>query len=85
MAVKVVRASMECDACGASFQVDLDPAEAAPKSIMDEIEEQINTYFDLSIQHGRHLCAQCTRVADGIGDDEYQPTWDEILEAVKAK
>jgi hypothetical protein len=32
-----------------------------------------------SIQHDMVLCRDCTRIADGIGDDDYRPSKDEIL------
>ena len=79
MAIRTVKAIMECDGCGKAFDVRLDPAEKAPNSIADAIDEEIKTLFDCSIQHDLHLCQDCTRKVDSIGDDEYQPTRDEIL------
>lgn len=37
-----------------------------------------------SIQAGKMLCPRCTSIADGIGDDDYQPTAEEITAAIEA-
>lgn len=93
MAIKRVKAILECDACGKEFSFDLDPAEPVKKDIADEIDQVIRAgRFDGSIQDGLQLCNDCTRIADNIldpydPDDEelaenYQPKREEILRAV---
>jgi transcription elongation factor Elf1 len=89
MSVRAVKATIECDACGNTFQVDLDPAEKvdAQTSIMDRIEESIkDDFMTSSIVDGLHLCQKCTKVADDLvpDDEDYQPTRDEVLAAIGA-
>jgi hypothetical protein len=86
VSVRGIRASVECDACGEPFHVDLDPAmEINGASLMDAAEQEIADDFALSsVQDGLHLCQKCTKVADRIGPEDHQPTRDEILEAVGA-
>lgn len=84
MSIRCVTAKMECDACGTTFEVRLDPADKAPDSIADAVDEEIRTLFEFSIQHDMHLCDSCTKKADAIGDEDYQPTREEILQAVGA-
>lgn len=86
MSVKDIKASIECDGCGQIFKVDIDTADTG--CVMDLVVEAIKDDFLLSsVQHDLHLCQDCTRIADRLGlegDDEYQPTRDEILKAVGA-
>jgi hypothetical protein len=35
-----------------------------------------------SVQHDMNLCPRCTSIADDIGDENYQPTKDEIERAL---
>jgi hypothetical protein len=89
MSVRLVKATIECDACGELFKVDLDPAEKVDSqtTIMDRIEEAIKDDFLISsIIDDLQLCQKCTKVADNIkpDDDEYRPTRDEVLEAIGA-
>lgn len=86
MAINGIRASMFCDGCGTGFNVQLDPAlEINGGTLMDAVENEMNTDFDKSIQHGMHLCQNCTSIADNIGDEDYQPSRDEIETAIKEK
>lgn len=67
MCLKTVTAKFECDGCGESFTVDIDPAEtiSANTSPFDLAEEALRSGFT-SVQHGKHLCETCTRAVDAI-------------------
>lgn len=94
MSIVVIKAFFDCDGCGAHFGVELDPARKSWKrrqSLDSMAEDAIRGGSTLSgdscsVQAELHLCPKCTNVADGInlGDDDYEPTRDEILRAVGA-
>jgi len=81
MSLKSIIANFECDVCGTGFKVVMDPAEPAKGCLADMADEEVRSFFDLSIQRDMHLCSTCTKKADAIGDDEYEPTVEEIKEA----
>jgi hypothetical protein len=85
MSIQSIVATFECDACGKSFRVVLDPAtEINGASIADAADNELKGYFDLSIQQEMHLCGTCTRKADALGPEDYEPTREQILEACQA-
>lgn len=92
MAIKSIEARFECDGCGKFFAVGLDPADAtnaALPSVADLAEDVLRggnpmTGESGSVQHDLHLCRLCTHKADAIGDEDHQPTRQEILEATGA-
>lgn len=92
MSISVIRASIECDACGSQFRVDVDPAtKTAGADIFFYAEDAIrggstSDGDSCSVQADLQLCSSCTTAADGInlGDENYKPTRDEILRAVGA-
>lgn len=81
MSLESITANFQCDVCGERFKVVMDPAETPKGALADAADEELRGFFDLSIQHDIHLCSSCTKKADAIGDDEYQPTVEEIKEA----
>ena len=82
MSLQSIIAKFQCDVCGADFKVVMDPAqEINGATLMDAAEEEVRSFFDLSIQQDMHLCSTCTRKADAIGDEDYEPTVEEIKEA----
>jgi hypothetical protein len=85
MTLRYIIAQFECDGCGTSIpQMFMDPAlELSGASLHDAAEEALKDDLQSSVQHDLHLCKTCTRVADNIGEEDYQPTRDEILEALQ--
>jgi hypothetical protein len=82
MSLKSIIAYFQCDVCGADFKVVMDPAEEINgAALADAADEELRSYFDLSIQRDMHLCSKCTPKADAIGDEDYEPTVEEIKEA----
>ena len=92
MAITSIKAHFECDGCGDRFWLTLDPADATKEvlpSIADIAEDTLRGGNPLngecgSVQHDLHLCRKCTSKADAIGDEDHQPTRQEILEATGA-
>lgn len=92
MGITYIRAHFECDGCARRFWVDVDAASETSEhlpSIADIAEDALRGGNPAdgecgSVQHDLHLCHDCTRKADGIGDENYQPTRDEILHATGA-
>lgn len=94
MSISVIRATFECDGCGKQFRVDMDPARRAWERRQDVFSIAVDairggTASDggfCSVQAELHLCGECTEVADAIKPEleDYQPTREEILEAVGA-
>lgn len=92
MALIDIKANFECDGCGKRFWLTVDAAEEtrpALPSIADIAEDTLRGGNPAdgecgSVQHDLHLCRTCTRTADNIGDEDYQPTRREILEATGA-
>lgn len=92
MAFKFIKAHFECDGCGKDFYVGMDAAdetcEALP-SVADLAEDVLRGGNPIvgecgSVQCDLHLCHDCTSKADAIGDEDYAPTRQEILEATGA-
>ena len=81
MSLQSIIAKFQCDVCGNEFKVVMDPAEPAKGCLADMADEEVRSMFDLSIQRDMHLCSPCTRKADAIGDEDYEPTVEEIREA----
>jgi len=94
MSIVTIKAFFDCDGCGKQFGVEMDPARKAwmrRQSLDSMAEDAIRGGSTLSgdscsVQADMHLCTNCTTVADGInlGDENYQPTREEILNAVGA-
>ena len=83
MSIRAVTAKFECDGCGKPFEVYMDPAEEINgASIMQAAEEEVRSSLCQSIQADMHLCQDCTRKVDLLGDGDYQPTRDEIVECL---
>lgn len=92
MSISVIRATFDCDGCGKQFRVDIEPSVRAWKprqDMMSIAEDAIRGGMTsdgefCSVQSDMHLCGNCTKVADGINpdNDDYQPTADEIREAL---
>lgn len=95
MTLRSIAARFECDGCGRNIaDTIIDPAlEINGGTLFDAAELQLRDDLHTSVQHGLHLCGACTRIADQIPDpadpdderlaDNYAPTRDEILEAIK--
>jgi hypothetical protein len=81
MSLKYITAALECDVCGSEFRVSMDPAEEIKTALAEAVDEEVRSYFDLSIQRDMHLCRNCTKKADAIGPEDYEPTVEEIKEA----
>lgn len=86
MRVEWIKASVQCDACGRHFVQRVDPGRLIPEGwdLMDVIRDEIRggaLSACPSVQVGMVLCATCTTKADAIGDEDYQPTREEILRA----
>lgn len=92
MAITSIKAHFECDGCGKPFWLTIDAAEEtrpALPSIADIAEDTLRGGNPGdgecgSVQCDLHLCHACTRKADSIGDEDHQPTRQEILEATGA-
>lgn len=94
MSIVVIFATFDCDGCGKQFQVEMDPARRAWERRQDVFSIAVDairggTARDggfCSVQGDLHLCGDCTKVADGIqpDDEDYQPSREEILDAVGA-
>lgn len=92
MSIKHIKAVFECDGCGKEFFVGLDCAEKTRPSLpslADLAEDTLRGGNPItgecgSVQVDLHLCCSCTRKADAIGDEDHEPTRDEILRATGA-
>lgn len=92
MGFKHIKAHFECDGCGKGFYVGMDPADStceAVSSLADLAEDVLRGGNPIvgecgSVQQDLHLCRDCTRLADSIGDDDHVPTRQEILEKTGA-
>lgn len=89
MRIEWMRANVQCDGCGNHFVVRVDtgrtipPGWDLPQIVVEEIRNGDMAVHAPSYQADMALCTTCTKVADGIGDDdEYQPTREEILRAI---
>lgn len=88
--VESVKANVQCEGCGNYFRVSLDPGRDWPAGwdIVDMIKETLlngSIMSSPSYQADMVLCVPCTNAADAIGDDDYQPTREEILRATAEK
>lgn len=92
-----IKAHFACDGCNKPISADLDAGYKPPAGwsiydcAVDEVRGGCNNgdIFrpSTSVQADMILCPDCTSVADrigvdGIGDDDYQPTADEIRAAL---
>lgn len=92
MSITDIKAHFECDGCGKAFFVGMDCAEETGPSLpslADLAEDTLRGGNPIagecgSVQFDLHLCGQCTRKADQIGDEDHVPTRDEILQATGA-
>jgi hypothetical protein len=92
MAITSIRAHFECDGCGDRFWLEIDAAGETSDhtpSIADLAEDTLRGGNPSdgecgSVQHDLHLCHDCTKKADAIGDEDTQPTRQQILEATGA-
>lgn len=93
-----IRACWQCDGCGKDFQVDVDtgwtpPAgwctttiaeDAVRHGVIVPLKGHALMGHSSSVQHDLVLCGECTNIADSIGDEDYRPTRDEILQELGA-
>lgn len=92
MSILSIKATFECDGCGLSFFVGMDPARATCAelpSVADLAEDELRGGNPItgecgSVQCDLHLCHACTAIADGIGEEDHSPSREEILEATGA-
>lgn len=94
MRVNWIRAEVECDGCGKPFHVKMDEGRTITRDIdmMDVVADEVRAGYTpnggiidtCSMQHDMALCPACTRKVDAIGDDDHEPTRDEILRATAA-
>lgn len=81
MTIVSTRSTVACDDCGDRFEVDHDLARSVPAgwAVYDVAVDAVRgglvhgkSLFDgsCSVQHGRHLCIQCTRDADESEPEE---------------
>lgn len=93
MRVNWVRAEIECDTCGKPFQVKIDEGMLIGNfdDMMEIAEDAVRAGYTphggivdmCSMQHDMALCAACTTKVDAIGDEDYEPTRDEIIKATR--
>lgn len=90
-----MRACWECDGCGKDFVVEVDPGRSPPKEwdLIEIAKDAVRggeivppkgarlIQGSSSVQRALVLCGDCTRIADAIGDENYKPTQQEILDA----
>lgn len=91
--VNWIRAEIECDTCGKPFQIKIDEGWCPPAgwSMHDVAIDSVRSGYTpdggilhtSSVQHDMALCPACTSKADAIGDDDYQPTRDEVMAATR--
>lgn len=89
MSILLIRATVDCDGCGKQFHTELHNADKLPDgwTLFELAEDYVRGGNCVegglcSVYHDMHLCPQCTTVADGIGDDDYKPTREEITDAI---
>lgn len=92
MRVNWIRAEIECEGCGKPFQVKFDEGMplAGYADLIDVAADAVRAGYTphggivdtCSMQHDMPLCPACTRKTNAIGDDDYQPTREEILPSV---
>lgn len=88
MSIVEINATFSCDGCGAHFNVDLDNAATLPNGwTLTELAVDAVRGGPVmsSVQDGMDLCAECTAVADAIGEEDHKPTRAEILSALDRK
>ena len=89
--VNWIRASVECEGCGTHFEVSIDEGLTVPDGwdMIDVVDNAVCSgdtpkggFLDsCSMTADMPLCPACTRKADAIGDDEHNPTREEVLQA----
>lgn len=92
MRVNWIRAEIECEGCGKPFQVKFDEGMplAGYADLIDVAADAVRAGYTphggivdtCSMQHDMPLCPACTRKTNAIGDDDYQPTREEILRGI---
>jgi hypothetical protein len=91
MSLVLIRATFECDGCGAQFKVDMradyepPPKWALFDVAVDFLRGGCGSDSPLpGVVHDMHLCEDCILIADGVGpeDQEGYSSKDEILEAI---
>jgi hypothetical protein len=94
-----IHACWNCDGCGKDFIVDIDSAWKPPTDwdTTKMAEDAVRNGFIVprkgqplighssSVQHDLVLCGECTSIADGIGEEDHQPTRDEIISELGAR
>jgi hypothetical protein len=80
MAIQKITAKVECDGCGKSFEIDLDPADTDLKSYLD-LAAYVDDHTDVIGDHA--LCYECGfKVAEKLNDVE-DPSYDQVHNVVK--
>jgi hypothetical protein len=88
MSFTYIKARLQCDGCGAPFNVEMgDVAEVPPAgwSLAQLIEDHMRGAIGPSCQGGHHLCAACTRTVDDAFEDDHEPTFDEVAKVLNEK
>lgn len=88
MSIVIIKATVECDACGKQFHTELHNDAKLPEGwTLFELSEDyvrggVCTEGGMcSVQADMHLCPACTTKADAIGDENHRPTRAEIVAA----
>lgn len=84
--VERVQAQIQCEGCGNHFHLRLDPGRDWPAGwdMIAMIKETLlngSILASPSYQADMVLCVSCTNAVDKIGDDDHEPTREEILRA----
>lgn len=91
MSLVCVRATFDCDGCGAQFRIEMDPSTMRPKgwSLMEEAEDYLRGMCSAdgglpTMVHDMHLCDDCAGIAASVGPEEggYAPK-EQIEEALR--
>lgn len=89
MALRHVKATFECDGCGADFIIVMDNAdkpelnETLFEVAVDRVRGGLCEDGFCSVQDDMHLCATCTqRVDEAYPKDDYTPSQDQIKEVL---
>lgn len=90
MSVVVIKATIECDGCGKQFHTELHNSDKLPENwtLFELAEDYVRGGNCVeggmsSVYHDLQLCPQCTSIADSIGEEDYKPSRQEIVEAIE--
>ena len=89
MSILLIKATVDCDGCGKQFHTELHNSDELPTgwTLFELAEDYVRggTCCEggmCSVQQEMHLCPHCTTIADNIGDEDYKPTRQEIVDAI---